>query len=71
MEDRMKKKDKMREKELLAKNPEAAKVLEINRQKMKGRPRPRQREYGLGLPYTRPAVASSTVDEEEQTEHFA
>jgi hypothetical protein len=65
MEDRMKKKDKLSEKDLLAKNPEAAKVLARNRKKMKGRPKPRQREYGLGLPYARPALVHSTEDQNE------
>jgi hypothetical protein len=54
------KKDKLDEKELLAKNPKAAKILERNRKKMLGRRRRRQREYGLGIPYARPALVSST-----------
>jgi hypothetical protein len=62
----MKKKDTLREKDLLAKNPEAAKILARNRKKMKGRPKPRQREYGLGLPYARPATVTSTDEEADR-----
>jgi hypothetical protein len=61
---------KLNEKELLAKNPKAAKILQENRKKLAGKPRPRQREYGLGLPYARPALVSST-DEEERNELYA
>jgi len=67
MEDHVnKKKDSLKEKDLLAKNPEAAKILARNRKKMEGRPKPRQREYGLGLPYARPALVLSTTDDQAE-----
>lgn len=51
------------EKALLEKNPKAAKVLSANRKKLEGRRRRAPKEYGLGLPYTRPALVSMTDDD--------
>lgn len=44
----------LNELEILEKNPKAAKILEKYRAKLGKRGRPVQKEYGLGLPYTRP-----------------
>ena len=41
---------------LLKKNKKAAKVLEQNRKKMIKTTSRRPKEYGLGLPYARPAL---------------
>jgi hypothetical protein len=54
----------------LEKIPKAAKVLEINRKKLLGRHRRTQKEYGLGLPYARPALVTM-ADDEDKTEIYA
>jgi hypothetical protein len=70
MENVMKKGKTLDEKALLEKNPKAAKVLEINRKKLLGRHRRTQKEYGLGLPYARPALVTM-ADDEDKTESYA
>lgn len=65
MENVMKRVKTLNEKALLAKNPKAAKVLKRNRSKMEGRPRRIPKEYGLGLPYARPALVSMADQEDE------
>ena len=66
----MKKVKGLNEKEILKKNPEAAKILAKNRKKLGGKVR-MQREYGLGLPYSRPALVSSVDDDDDRTELYA
>ena len=53
---------------LLKKNKKAAKVLEQNRKKMIKTTSRRPKEYGLGLPYARPALVAST-DYDSENEH--
>jgi hypothetical protein len=69
MEDVMKKIKTLDEQALLKKNPKAAKVLEQNRKKL-GNRRPReQKEYGIGLPYGRPALVSVIEDDPLNENH--
>jgi hypothetical protein len=51
--------DTLDEKALLAKNPKVAKIFERNKKKLESsnQQKPRK-EYGLGLPYDRPRLAS-------------
>jgi len=53
---------------LLKKNPKAARVFAKNRKKLgAGRQPRRPKEYGLGLPYARPALANNG-NERNQTD---
>lgn len=54
---------------LLKKNKKAAKVLEQNRKKMIKTISRRPKEYGLGLPYARPALVASTDYDSENELH--
>lgn len=53
-------------KALLAKNPKAARIFENNQKKLAGRKTRPQREYGLGLPYARPALVAAATDANDE-----
>jgi hypothetical protein len=61
----MKRVKTLNEKALLEKNPKAAKILQSNRKKLQGGRRRPPKEYGLGLPYARPALVSMTDADDE------
>jgi hypothetical protein len=62
----MRKAKEINEKEILAKNPDAAKIFAENRKKLSARPRRLPKHYAIGLPYQRPQ--SSLGDEIETNE---